>query len=303
MALPRRTFKNYASCLAWTKGEPTEDNGGQIYEYPDFQPRLYIHTRFMKMFRSPHHLTLNQGEPFNIIDADILHYEKEKPELMPSHNDTWESMIRRGKELGLDKWYWDHTLERSKAVKITAELIGGDLEHKINKVKDIGNKPFQRWEEEFNVVKAFIKGKGIDLGCGTDRLSPTIISMDAQPDRKFAFADIVGDCSILSSFSNFCFDFVFSSHCIEDFPPERHLEIIKEWLRVIKPQGYLCLIIPDMEGNRYPRAGDPKGNLSHKADVGLNYFKNLLKNEKVELIQADTIPHKYCSLDLVYKKL
>ena len=86
-----------------------------------------------------------------------------------------------------------------------------------------------RMQIEFEHIQKFIKGKGVDVGCGTNRLSPDVLAIDRQGDKRYALADVVHDCHDLEvgrtvefkgqvySFGDNSLDFIFSSHCLEDF--------------------------------------------------------------------------------------
>jgi predicted SAM-dependent methyltransferase len=54
---------------------------------------------------------------------------------------------------------------------------------------------------------------------------------------------LVLDAVDLSSIETQSYDFVFSSHCLEHIA--NPLKAIKEWLRVIRNNGYLVLIVPE----------------------------------------------------------
>jgi len=156
--------------------------------------------------------------------------------------------------------------------------------------------------EFLSVRKYWENGLGVDIGCGTNRLSKRIMTIDtfdygSEPDmlcdgRKLPF-------------SSNKLDFIFSSHCLEDFPPKEILNVFNEWLRCIKINGYLVLLLPDMEGGRYPKVGDKEGNPSHKVNIGIDFMKKLCKDSfyDVEIVQCDTIPHNYFTLDFVIKKI
>ena len=157
-------------------------------------------------------------------------------------------------------------------------------------------------QEEFAAVLKFCPDDklGIDIGCGTNPLRENILKLDVYPH---ACADMVLDCAKLPFMDN-RLDFVFSSHCLEDFEPAIIKDVVTEWLRVIKAGGYLVLLLPDMQGGRYAKAGQPNGNPSHKVDVGVEYMKNLVKDLPVEIVQCDTIDHaRYFTFDFVIKKL
>lgn len=176
--------------------------------------------------------------------------------------------------------------------------------------------------KEFIMMGKYVKGLGIDFGSGSNRLSPTILSIDRFGEPG---VDMVWDVLTMGQlpFREESFDFVFTSHVLEDFQPEIVPHVFDELLRIIKIGGYLITIGPDMENSRYPKwdekftaespevirgerqIGETLGNPSHLFDWGLN-FCHKLKNEsryKTEIMQEDTIPHSSMSIDFVVKKL
>lgn len=183
-------------------------------------------------------------------------------------------------------------------------------------IQDVGD---DRMQKEFTYIEKFLKGHGIDVGCGTNRLSKDIVSIDQNPDKKYAHADIVHNCHDLNckyftfreyvyTFDSNSLDFIFSSHCLEDF--EDIPIVYMNWWRKLKPNGFMILLLPDMENGRYPRCDDPQGNPSHRTDVGLGFIKGMLKtlNHSMRIlyniVQADTIPHnESCTVDIVIRKL
>jgi SAM-dependent methyltransferase len=150
-------------------------------------------------------------------------------------------------------------------------------------------------QPEFEAVFKWCRGFGIDLGCGGNRLSPDTLAVDkGAHDRPPNGPDLIGDVTNLGlggiGFHDECFDFIFSSHCLEDFDDIG--AVLLEWWRKIKPGGYLVLLLPDMEGGRYAKVGDPDGNPSHKTNVGVNYMKALFEERlpgKYEIVQCDTL--------------
>lgn len=173
-----------------------------------------------------------------------------------------------------------------------------------------------RVQWEFKCIEKYLTGNGVDVGCGTNGLSKEIPAIDNQPDQRYAHTDVVHDCKDLEidrplefngytyTFEDNSLDYIFSSHCLEDF--DNIPQVFMNWWKKIKLNGLMILLLPDMEGGRYPKVGDLGGNPSHKTDVGENYIKNMLEelDIKYEVIQCDTLPHnKTCTIDFVIKKL
>jgi predicted SAM-dependent methyltransferase len=90
-----------------------------------------------------------------------------------------------------------------------------------------------------HLVAPFLTGDGLDLGAGGSPVHTRAITMDRSDDR----GQLVGDASDLKWFKDGVFDYVFSSHLLEDFAD--WTPVLVEWMRVVKPGGYLVLQIPD----------------------------------------------------------
>lgn len=184
---------------------------------------------------------------------------------------------------------------------------------------------------EFLAMSKYIVGLGLDIGCGTNRLSPTVMTTDWYPHSH---TDLIWNCFpeqekgepqyfIPYPFSENRFDFVFASHVLEDFRPEFIQIMFDECLRMIKPGGYLITLGPDMQNGRYPKwderfteedtevkegkrkAGEQKGNPSHYIDWGLDLCHKLQRESryKTEIVCEDTIPHNTMTIDFVVRKL
>ena len=118
-------------------------------------------------------------------------------------------------------------------------------------------------------VKEWISGKGLDLGCGLDKIHPEAIGIDQIPFPGVNFTLDIRDLYILDTNS---FDYVFSAHTLEDI--EDTEDTLREWWRVLKFQGYLILYLPHR--NLYPRIGQPGANPAHKHDFeGIDILKVL----------------------------
>ena len=78
-----------------------------------------------------------------------------------------------------------------------------------------------------------IRGRGIDIGCGPDPVTPEV--------RRFDLAD--GDANVITRHVTEQFDFVYSSHCLEHMHDPR--ATILEWWQLVKPGGHLFVVVPD----------------------------------------------------------
>ncbi len=102
-------------------------------------------------------------------------------------------------------------------------------------------------------------GFGLDLGCGREKIKPDAIGLDSG-----GAADIRYDLSsgVAKLFQPGQFDFVFSSHALEDFHLTEH--ILRDWWTVLRVGGDLVMYLP--HADLYPRVGTPGANPSHRHD-------------------------------------
>ena len=100
-------------------------------------------------------------------------------------------------------------------------------------------------------LASYCSGFGLDLGYGGDPIVPWAITFDLK--QPYAHEgnhpqNMAGDARDLSMFADGVFDFVFSSHLLEDF--EDTNATVREWARVIKPGGNLVIYCPDEQQYR-----------------------------------------------------
>lgn len=143
---------------------------------------------------------------------------------------------------------------------------------------------------------------GLDLGSAGGPVIPQAISVDRANGH---FTDLVQyrcDVSKLSWLTDESMDYVFSSHCLEDFPPEQLPFILAEWIRVIKPGGYLMLYLPNEQKYRqYCLNNGSQRNLDHK-DPNFS-SKTILKAVPQGMRNIKTIEnHKAYSFFIVFQK-
>ena len=104
------------------------------------------------------------------------------------------------------------------------------------------SKAAERRERDPAFVEHFFAGDGIDVGAGPDGLDslkarfPLIRSV-----RLWDMPD--GDAMLMAGVPDESFDFVHSSHCLEHLM--NPATAIENWLRILKPGGYVVCTIPD----------------------------------------------------------
>lgn len=170
------------------------------------------------------------------------------------------------------------------------------------------------FEYQVSFVSKYLTGKGLDMGCGNCPLltSSDIVHFDRAP-QPLAVAQVgeerfvQRDCSNIDDYDSGMVDFIFSSHMVEDLPTrEAIIECLVSWSLHLREGGYLVLLLPDMQGGRYPKV-EEEGNPSHRVNVGASFIEEigweLYERAGLQLIQIDTIPHdKNCSIDIVFEK-
>jgi ADP-heptose:LPS heptosyltransferase/predicted SAM-dependent methyltransferase len=122
-------------------------------------------------------------------------------------------------------------------------------------------------------IVPYTRGKGLDIGCGQYKAYSHFIGIDngKQYGGKNV-TDINGDGTDLSLFADDSLDFVFSSHFLEHV--EDYKSALKEWWRVIKPDGYLVLYLPHKD--LYPNIGEEGANPDHKHDYHPDDIKSAM---------------------------
>ena len=94
--------------------------------------------------------------------------------------------------------------------------------------------------------ESYLKGRGIDIGCGDDKLKIHQGEVDSWDLSN-------GDAMTMNGIKDETYDFAYSSHCLE------HLECVEialyNWSRILKKDGYLYFTVPEFvlyEKMRFP---------------------------------------------------
>ncbi len=107
-------------------------------------------------------------------------------------------------------------------------------------------------------LRPYCVGRGIDVGCGADKVTANCIGVDilkpgelgkhgVVANRK-STADVFATGDELTPFASGELDFVVAKHNLEHYVDL--VKVLQEWKRVLKPGGHLAVVVPD------ERAGD-----------------------------------------------
>lgn len=97
------------------------------------------------------------------------------------------------------------------------------------------------WNQEVQKIIAYCDGIGLDIGAGGRTINKDCRTLDANPDEK---PDIVASGDEIPEASEI-YDYVVSIHSLEHFEDQE--KALREWLRVVKPGGYINIIHPDVD--------------------------------------------------------
>lgn len=124
---------------------------------------------------------------------------------------------------------------------------------------------------ELGYFDAYLKGHGIDIGCGDDKLYN---GLEGDKNFKVLFScdgwdKDNGDAHTLDGIQDGVYDFVYSSHCLE------HLDnpglALSNWWRVLRTGGTLFIVVPD-EALYEQGVWPSRGNGEHKTRWHINPF-------------------------------
>jgi SAM-dependent methyltransferase len=106
-------------------------------------------------------------------------------------------------------------------------------------------------EDELGIFNwsQIISGKGIDVGCGPDKV---------WDDNCIAFDQEQGDANKISEYFSDEFDYLHASQCLEHMHDPYAAMV--EWLKIVKTGGHAIISIPDWtlyEGRVWPSRYNP----------------------------------------------
>jgi SAM-dependent methyltransferase len=106
------------------------------------------------------------------------------------------------------------------------------------------SKSIPRRQRDPAFLAHYFVGIGLDVGCGQDHLA--LYGEQFPLLQKVAPYDVIyghQDAQTLPEVSDETFDFVHASHVLEHVPDPA--AALATWLRVVKPGGYVVVLIPD----------------------------------------------------------
>lgn len=137
---------------------------------------------------------------------------------------------------------------------------------------------------------SYCKGNGLDIGFGGDPIVPDAITVDLENPYADCGTHPVNlkineDTDLTNIFFYHTFDYIYSSHYLEDCKNTR--EILSQWYELLKPGGYLCLLLPNEKRYRQycEKTGQPR-NIHHiHEDFSLEKVSNILTFHQMKIIE------------------
>lgn len=149
---------------------------------------------------------------------------------------------------------------------------------------ETGKAKRRRLREGF--FEKYCKGKGLDIGFGGDLLTLNCRGWDRED----------GDAQYLEGIKDFSFDFVYSSHLLENF--KNPGLVLKRWFAVVKPQGYFILVVPERDLYEKRKTLPSKWNRTHRC------FFLLDKDDPPDTIGILNLIREYlCDYKIIYAKV
>jgi len=101
------------------------------------------------------------------------------------------------------------------------------------------------WQELQSNGSSEVVLKKLNLGCG-DKILPGYINVDVAEARLGKKPDVLCDLRKLTPFEDQSVDEILSVHVVEHFWRWEVVDILKEWVRVLKPGGVMYLECPNL---------------------------------------------------------
>ena len=116
----------------------------------------------------------------------------------------------------------------------------------------------------------YLVGNGIDIGCGDDPVKENCVAIDLPEEAYECYngkgesrANLRAHADDLP-FKDHTLDWVYSSHLLEDFPKDKWFDLLSEWRRVVRPGGFLVILVPERERWQVALAKGQPPNCAHQ---------------------------------------
>lgn len=131
-------------------------------------------------------------------------------------------------------------------------------------------------------AQRWLVGRGVDIGCGIEKILPDCVGVDAGDYQAGCAADVFRDVSNLSVFADGEFDWAYSSNVLE------HMHdwgaSLDEWVRVVRPGGVIFLCVPWPERCPVQAAGRVAVHTWNPSPFAL---REALEKRGVDVVQMD----------------
>lgn len=145
---------------------------------------------------------------------------------------AWENKVILARNLA--KHFYTGWPDMRRDFRDDPELIGMVSAYvEMNKIEGVGEtgKANARRERE-GFFEKYTQGQGIDIGSNVYPVFPNARRWDRED----------GDATFMAGVPDNSFDYVYSSHCLEDSVDP--IVSLKNWYRILKPIGYLIVAVP-----------------------------------------------------------
>jgi SAM-dependent methyltransferase len=97
----------------------------------------------------------------------------------------------------------------------------------------------------------------LNLGCG-DKILAGYVNVDVAPSRAGKKPDLMCDLHDLARFEDGSAEEILAVHVVEHFWRWEVVQVLREWMRVLKPQGRMILECPNLRSACEQFLADPE---------------------------------------------
>lgn len=174
------------------------------------------------------------------------------------------------------------------------------IRRKIRKILGIQYKYISETSKVRPLVIGYCNGKGCDIGFGGDKIKKeNCLGIDfAQPYAATGVDKVDIICDVMKEkipVEDNTFDYVYTSHLIEDFGDTKTALI--EFIRILKNSGNLILVFPDQRKyeETCKKTGQPLNMYHVHSTMGLEFMLDIL--QKIDGISYENIYSNNCEID------